>query len=189
MSVISCSSSQALCSSSCIIWRTLACTVTRWRLASRMSFCFWRLWFLMHRAHNCSWSSAEMPMTLSSSIAPSLSGGAKPGGGACGTPPELQVHRLPSGVGWSWRCLLLTASSSKASWGCCPRGPCLFFLSQQRCLRCFVDGWGCLRTISLGGHRGLFFVARTVGAKCWNLLPWASRSNGKAKRVLVKFVA
>jgi hypothetical protein len=31
-----------------------------------------------------------------------------------------------------------------------------FFLSQQRCLCCFVDGWGCLRISSLGCHRGLF---------------------------------
>jgi hypothetical protein len=94
----------------------LAWAVTRWRLASRMSFCFWRLWFLMHRARSCSWSSAEMPMTSPSSIASSPSNGAKPGGGACGTPPKLQVRRVPSRVGCSWRCLLLTASSSKASW-------------------------------------------------------------------------
>jgi hypothetical protein len=166
MSAISCSSSRALCSSSRIIWRTLAWTVTRWHLASRVSFCFCRLWFLIRRAHNCSWSSADMPMTSSSSIASSPSVGAKPGGGACGTPPELQVHRVPSRVGWSWRCLLLTASSSKAFWGGVVREGLAFFLSQQRCLRCFVDGWVCLRTSSLGGHRGLFFVARTVGAKC-----------------------
>jgi hypothetical protein len=126
MSVISCSSSWALCSSSRIIWRTLACAVTRWRLASRMSFCFWRLQFLMRRAHSCSCSSAEMPMTSSSSIASLPSSGAKPGGGACGCPPELQVCTVPSGVGCSWRCLLLRASSSEASWGCCLRGPCLF---------------------------------------------------------------
>jgi hypothetical protein len=69
----------------------------------------------MHRARSCSWSSAEMPMTSSSSIASSSSSGAKPSGGACGTPPELQVCSVPSGVGWSWRCLLLTASYSKAS--------------------------------------------------------------------------
>jgi hypothetical protein len=62
-----------------------------------------------------------------------------------------------------------------------------FFLNQQRCLRCFVDGWGCLRASSLGGHRGLFFVAPTVGAKCWNLLFRASRSNGKMERVQAKF--
>jgi hypothetical protein len=117
MSAISCSSSQALCSSSRIIWRTLACAVTRWRLASWMSFCFWRLWFLMRRALSCSWSSAEIPMTSPSSIASSPSSGAKPRGGTCGMPLELQVRRVPLGVGCSWRCLLLTASSSKASWG------------------------------------------------------------------------
>jgi hypothetical protein len=126
MSAISCSSSQALCSSSHIIWRTLACAVTCWRLASRMSFCFWRLQFLMRRARSCSYSSAETSMTSSSSVASSPFGGAKPGGGACGCPPELQVRRVPLGVGWSLRYLLLRASSSQASWGCCLRGPCPF---------------------------------------------------------------
>jgi hypothetical protein len=81
---------------------------------------------LMHRAHRCSYSSAETPMTSSSSIASSPSGGAKHGGGACGCPPELQVRRVPSKVGWSLCCLLLRASSSQASWGCCLRGPCPF---------------------------------------------------------------
>jgi hypothetical protein len=117
MSAISWSSSRALCSLSRIIWRTLACAVTRWRLASRMSFCFWRLRFLMCRARSYSCSSAETLMTSPSSVASLPSGGAKPGGGACGCPPELQVRRVPSGVGWS---------SSQASWGCCLRGPCPF---------------------------------------------------------------
>jgi hypothetical protein len=81
---------------------------------------------LMRRARRCSWSSAETQMTSPSSIASLSSGGAKPGSGACGMPLELQVRRVHSGVGWSWRCLLLTVSSSKASRGCCPRGPCLF---------------------------------------------------------------
>jgi hypothetical protein len=126
MSVISCSSSQAFYSSSCIIWRTLACAVTRRRLASSISFCFWRLRFLMRRARSCSCSSAKTLMTSPSSVASSPSGGAKPGGGACGSPPELQVRRVPSGVGCSWSCLVLRALSSQASWGCCPRGPCLF---------------------------------------------------------------
>jgi hypothetical protein len=111
MSAISFSSSRALCSSSRIIWRTLACTVTRWRLALRMSFCFWRLRFLMRRARSYSYSLAETPMTSPSSVASSPSSGAKPGGGACGCPPELQVRRVPSGVGCSLRCLLLRASS------------------------------------------------------------------------------
>jgi hypothetical protein len=64
-----------------------------------ISFCFWGLWFLMRRARSCSWSSAEMPMTSPSSIVSSPSSGAKLVGGACGTPPELQVRRVPSGVG------------------------------------------------------------------------------------------
>jgi hypothetical protein len=68
----------------------------------------------MRRARNFSWSSAEMPMNSLSSIVSSPSGGAKPGGGACGAPSELQVRAVPSGVGWSWHCRLLTASSSKA---------------------------------------------------------------------------
>jgi hypothetical protein len=66
----------------------------------------------MRMARSCSCSSAETPMTLPSSVASSPSGGAKPGGGACGCPPELQVHRVPWGVGCSWSCLLLRASSS-----------------------------------------------------------------------------
>jgi hypothetical protein len=69
----------------------------------------------MRRARSCSCSSAERLMTSSSSVASSPSGGAKPGGGACGCPPKLQVRRVPSGVGSSWHCLLLRASSSQAS--------------------------------------------------------------------------
>jgi hypothetical protein len=69
----------------------------------------------MRKAHNCSCSSTETPMTSSSSVASSPSGGAKPGGG-CGCPPELQVRRLPSGVGCSLRYLLLSVLSSHASW-------------------------------------------------------------------------
>jgi hypothetical protein len=39
----------------------------------------------------------------------------------------------------------------------------------------------------LGAIAGGLFVARTVGAKCWNLLSWASRSNGEMERVQAKF--
>jgi hypothetical protein len=69
----------------------------------------------MRKARSCSCSSAKTPMTLPSSVASTPSGGAKPGGG-CGCPPELQVRRLPSGVGCSLCCLLLSASSSQVSW-------------------------------------------------------------------------
>jgi hypothetical protein len=71
----------------------------------------------MRRACSYSCSSAEMPMTSPSSVASSPSSGAKPRGGACGSPLELQVRRVPLGVGCSWRCLLLRTSSSQASWG------------------------------------------------------------------------
>jgi hypothetical protein len=73
MSAISCSSSRALCSSSCIIWRTLACIVTRWRLASSIYFYFCRWLFLMRKAHSFSWSSTEMPMTSPTSMVSSPS--------------------------------------------------------------------------------------------------------------------
>jgi IS30 family transposase len=57
------------------------------------------------------------------------------------------------GVGWSWRCiLLLTVSSSKASWGGICEG-LAFLVRQKRCLRRVVDGWGSLQISSLGGHR------------------------------------
>ena len=46
-----------------------------------------------------------------------------------------------------------------------------FLLRKECCLRRVIDGGGGLRTFSLGGpSRGCFVVARTVGAKCWNLL-------------------
>jgi hypothetical protein len=111
----------------------------------------------MRRARSFSWSSAEMPMTSPSSMVSSPSWGAKPGGGACGAPSELQVRTVPSGVGLSWRCLLLlTASSSKASWGVVREG-FAFLLRQECCLRRVVNGCDSLRGCSLGGHRGLFF--------------------------------
>jgi hypothetical protein len=101
ISAISCSSSRAFCSSSRIICRTLACADTRWRLASIISFCFWRLRFLMRKARNCSCSSAETPMTSTSSVTSAPSGGAKPGGG-CGCPSEPQVRRASSSVASWW---------------------------------------------------------------------------------------
>jgi hypothetical protein len=44
-----------------------------------------------------------------------------------------------------------------------------FLLRQECCLGRIVDGCGGLGCCSLGGHREMFFVARTVGAICWNL--------------------
>jgi hypothetical protein len=174
MSAISCSSSRAFCSSSCIIWSTLACAVTRRRLASRISFCLWRLRFLMRRARSCSCSSAETLMTLSSSVASSPSGGAKPGGGACGSPPELQVRRVPSGVGCSWRCLVLRASSSQASWGVLSVRALPFFSASSAAFAASSTDGAAFELALLGAITGGLFVARTVGAKCWNSLSRAS---------------
>jgi hypothetical protein len=143
--------------------------VTRWCLASRVSFCFWRWLFLMRRARSFSWSSAKMPMTSPSSMVSSPTGGAKPGGGACGAPSELQVRTVPSGVGWSWRCLLLlTASSLKASWGVLSARALPFFsASSAACAVLSMDG----ATFKLGRLPSrVVFVARTVGAKCWDLI-------------------
>jgi hypothetical protein len=42
-----------------------------------------------------------------------------------------------------------------------------FLIRQKRCLCRVVNGWGSLRISSLRGHRGSFFVAQTMGAKCW----------------------
>jgi hypothetical protein len=174
MSAISCSSSRALCSSSRIIGRTLACAVTRWRLASRVSFCFWRLRFLMRRAHSYSCSSDETPMTSPSTVASSPSGGAKPGGGTCGCPLELQVRRVPSGVGCSLRCLLLRASSSQASWGVLSAGALPFFSASSAAYAASSTDGAAFKLALLGTIAGGLFVARTVGAKCWHLLSWAS---------------
>jgi hypothetical protein len=43
------------------------------------------------------------------------------------------------------------------------------FLGQQRCLRCFVNGWGCLRASSLGCHRGWFFRSTNGGRQMLEL--------------------
>jgi hypothetical protein len=40
--------------------------------------------------------------------------------------------------------------------------------------------------VLLGAIAGGVFVARTVGTKCWNLLSWASQSNGGPKIVYNK---
>jgi hypothetical protein len=187
ISAISCSSSRALCSSSRIIWCTLACAVTRWRLASRMSFCFWTLRFLMRRARSCSCSSAEMSMTSPSYVASLPSGGAKPGGGACGSPPELQVRRVPSGVGCSGRCLLLRALSSQASWGVLSAKALPFFLASSAAFAASSTDGAAFELALLGAIAGDLFVARTVGTKCWHSFRRTSRSNRRMEKMFARF--
>jgi hypothetical protein len=128
----------------------------------------------MRRARSYSCSLVEMPMTLSFSVASSPSGGAKPGGGTtCSCPPELQVRRVPSGVGCSLRCLLLSASSSQASWWVLSARPLPFFSSSSATFAASSTDGGAFELALLGAIAGGLFVASTVGAKCWNLLSWA----------------
>jgi hypothetical protein len=109
----------------------------------------------MRKARSCSCSSVETPMTSPSSVASAPSSGAKPGG-SCGYPPELQVRRLPSGVGCSLCCLLLSASSSQASW----------WVVSTRALPFFSAS---LRGSSLGCHCGWFFRSTNGGRQMLEL--------------------
>jgi hypothetical protein len=126
----------------------------------------------MRKARSCSCSSAEMSMTSPSSVAFVPSGGVKPGGG-CGCPPELQVQRLPSGVGCSLRCLLLSASSLQASWWVVSTRALPFFSANSAAFAASSTDGAAFELALLGAIAGGFFIARTVGAKCWNLLSWA----------------
>jgi hypothetical protein len=141
----------------------------------------------MRRARSRSCSSAETSMTSPSSVASSPSGGAKPGGGACGCPPELQVCRVPSGVGWSLRYLLLRALSSQASWGVLSARALPFISASSAAFAASSMDGAAFELALLGAIAGGFFVARTVGTKCWNLLTWASCSNEGVERVQARF--
>jgi hypothetical protein len=102
-------------------------------------------------------------------VASSPSSGAKPGGG-CGCPPELQVRRVPSGVGCSLRCLLLSASFSQASWWVVSTRALPFFSASSAAFAASSTDGAAFELALLGAIAGGFFVAQTVGAKCWNLL-------------------
>jgi hypothetical protein len=123
----------------------------------------------MRRACSCSCSSAETPITSPSSVASAPSSGAKPRGGCYG-PPELQMRRLPSVVGCSLRCFLLFASSSQGSWRVLSTRALPFFSASSAALAAS----SAFDEVLLGAIAGGVFVARTVGAKCWNLLSYAS---------------
>jgi hypothetical protein len=96
------------------------------------------------------------------------SGGAKPGGG-CDCPSGPQVRRVSSSQ-------VRRTSSSVASW-------CVDWV-RARALPFLAASSAAFATSSafelafLGAIAGDFFVARTVGAKCWNLRSVARGSNG-----------
>jgi hypothetical protein len=99
-------------------------------------------------------------MTSLSSMVSLPSSGAKPGGGACGARSELQVRTVPSGVGWSWRCLLLlTASSSKASWGVVSVRALPFFSASSDAFVASLMDVATFEVDLLGAIAGCFFVA------------------------------
>jgi hypothetical protein len=112
----------------------------------------------MRKARNCSCSSSEMPMTSPSSVVSSPSSGAKPGGG-CGCPPELQVWRVPSGVGYSLCCLLLSASSSQASWWVVSTRALPFFSASSAAFAASSTDGAAFELALLGAITGGFFVA------------------------------
>jgi hypothetical protein len=113
----------------------------------------------MRRARSCSYSSAKTPMSSPSSVASLPSSGAKPGGGACGCPPELQVRRVPSGVGCSLHCLLLRASSSQASWWVLSMRALPFFLASSAAFAASSTDGAAFELALLGAIAGGLFVA------------------------------
>jgi hypothetical protein len=161
INAISRSRSWAFCSSSRIICRTLASADTRWRLASSISFCLWRLRFLRRRARSCSCSSAEMPRTSPSSVRSAPSGGAKPGGlrlffRAAGA--ESVVFAGAENVVFSGLLVGGVREGEGLALFCC----------QQCCLRSLVS----LRASFLGCHRGWFFHSTNGGRQMLGLALW-----------------
>jgi hypothetical protein len=158
ISAISCLRSWAFCSSSRIICRTLASADTRWRLASSISFCLWRLRFLMRKARSCSCSSAETSRTSPSSVRSAPSGGAKPGG--------LRLSFRAAAA----ECVVFAGAEnvvfSSLLVGGVGEGEGLALLcGQQCCLRSLVS----LRASFLGCHRGWFFRSTNGGRQMLEL--------------------
>jgi hypothetical protein len=84
------------------------------------------------------------------------------------------VRRVHSGVGCSLRCLFLRASSSQASWGVLSTRALPFFSASSAAFATSSTDGAAFELALLDVIAGGLFVARTVGAKCWNLLSWAS---------------
>jgi hypothetical protein len=118
--------------------------------------------------HSCSCSSAETPRTSPSSVRSAPSSGAKPGGG-CDCPSGPQVRRVSSSQ------VRRTLSSVASWWVDWVRARALPFLAASSAAFAASSAFG---LAFLGAIAGGFFVARTVGAKCWNLLSAARGSNG-----------
>jgi hypothetical protein len=115
----------------------------------------WRLRFFRRRARSCNCSSVGTPRTSPSSVRSAPSCGAKPGG-CCDCPSVPQVRKVSSSVGSWW-----------VDW---VRARALPFLAASSAAFAASSAFG---LALLGSIAGGFVVARTVGAKCWNLLSTA----------------
>jgi hypothetical protein len=90
-------------------------------------------------------------------------------------------------VGCSLRCLLLSASSSQASWWVVSTRALPFFSANSAAFAASSTNRAAFELALLGAIAGGFLVARTVDAKCWNLLSRAGWSNGGRKVMQTRF--
>jgi hypothetical protein len=125
----------------------------------------------MLSAQSLSWSSAEIPRTSPSSMMSSAFGGVKPGEASRGRSSELHVRTVHSRVGgFSVRgCLLFIAPSfSVGTWRVLSARVALLFFSARASFSTSSTKALALLSLSWGALRVCFFIARMVGAKCWN---------------------
>jgi hypothetical protein len=78
---------------------------------------------------------------------------------------------VPSGVGWSLCCLLLSASSSQASWGVLSARALPFFSASSVAFAASSKDGAAFELALLGAIAGGLFVARTVGANVGTCSP------------------
>jgi hypothetical protein len=171
MSTISCSSSWALCSSSCIIWCTLACTETRWRLASRHVGA-WPRGFPSASGGYSFWGAGPVTVAV---LLRRRRGPRHP----LLRPRPLVERNLGVALVAALRscrcrgCLLECVDRWAVSYyvlclrqllgGCCRRGPCPF--PQLAVLPSLLHRrMGCLRISSFGCHHG-WFARSTNGGR------------------------
>jgi hypothetical protein len=69
------------------------------------------------------------------------------------------VRRVPSGVGCSWRCLLLRASSSQASWGVLSMRALPFFSASSAAFAASSTDGAAFKLALLGAIAGGLFIA------------------------------
>jgi hypothetical protein len=81
------------------------------------------------------------------------------------------VRRVPSGVCWSLRCLLLCASSSPAPWWVLSATALPFFSASRAAFAASSTDGAAFELARLGAIAGGLLVARTVGANVGTCAP------------------